>query len=70
MKVYSMREAKNQFFHLIHRVLKGEEAIITKSGKPVARILPITTNIAPRKPGGDRGKVIIKPDFDAPLEEF
>ncbi len=70
MTVFNVHEAKTHFSKLIERVLKGEEVIIAKSGKPVARILPVVTNKSPRKPGVDKGKVIIKPDFDAPLEEF
>lgn len=70
MTIFNVHEAKTHFSKLLERVLNGEEVIIAKSGKPVARILPVITNIAPRKPGVDKGKVVIRPDFDAPLEEF
>lgn len=70
MAIFNVHEAKTHFSKLIERVLKGEEVIIAKSGKPVARILPVDSNKAPRKPGNDKGRVFIKPDFDAPLEEF
>jgi len=42
-----------------------------QAGKPVACILPLTTDeTSPRKPGMDKGKVIIPPDIDAPLSGF
>jgi antitoxin (DNA-binding transcriptional repressor) of toxin-antitoxin stability system len=51
--------------------LSGEEVIIAKAGKPVARLVPLPAiSFSPRKPGNDKGKVIIQPDFDAPLPEF
>jgi prevent-host-death family protein len=71
MTVFNIHEAKTHFSKLLERVLSGEEVVIAKAGKPVARILPFTTDdTSPRKPGQDKGKLIIQPDFDAPLPEF
>jgi prevent-host-death family protein len=70
MAVFSIQEAESHFSELLERVVNGEEVIITKAGKPVARILPVVTDVSPRKPGNDAGKIIIAPDFDDPLEEF
>ncbi len=70
MTIYNIHEAKTHFSKLLERVLNGEEVIIAKAGKPVARILPVVTDVSPRKPGNDAGKIIIAPDFDDPLEEF
>ena len=70
MTRFNIHEAKTHFFKLLERVLDGEEVIITKAGKPVARILPIVTSVPLRKPEIDKGKVIIKPDFDKSLDEF
>jgi prevent-host-death family protein len=71
MAVFNIHEAKTHFSKLLERVLSGEEIVIAKAGKPVARILPFTVeDAAPRIPGIDRGKVIMMPDFDAPLAEF
>ncbi len=69
MTVFNIHEAKTHFSKLLARVLRGEEVVIAKAGKPVARLLPFSvTETAPRKPGKD--KVVIQPDFDAPLPEF
>lgn len=70
MAIFNIHEAKTHFSKLLERVMKGEEVIIAKAGKPVARILPVSTQVSTRQPGVDKGKVTIMPDFDAPLEEF
>jgi len=71
MTIFNVHEAKTHFSNLLERVLNGEEIIIAKSGKPVARILPfVAEDVFPRVPGIDKGKVTIMPDFDAPLPEF
>ena len=71
MAVFNVHDAKTHFSKLLERVMNGEEVVIAKAGKPVARILPfVTENLSPRIPGIDKGKVIIMPDFDAPLPEF
>lgn len=70
MTTFNIHEAKTHFSKLLDRVLKGEEVIIAKAGKPVARILPLAKEVSRRVPGIDKGKVIIMPDFDEPLPEF
>ena len=71
MTTYDIHEAKTHFPELIERVMNGEEVVIAKAGKPVARILPFAAkNTSPRKPGIDKGKITIMPDFDDPLPEF
>jgi prevent-host-death family protein len=71
MTIFNIHEAKTHFSKLLERVLNGEEVVIAKAGKPVARVLPyVADDTAPRIPGIDKGKVIIQPDFDVPLPEF
>jgi prevent-host-death family protein len=71
MTVFNIHDAKTHFSKLLERVLSGEEVVIAKAGKPLARILPFAADdTSPRVPGIDKGKVIIKDDFDAPLPEF
>jgi antitoxin (DNA-binding transcriptional repressor) of toxin-antitoxin stability system len=50
--------------------MNGERIIIAKAGKPVALLSPVEAVPEPRIPGNDLGKVVIGPDFDAPLPEF
>lgn len=71
MTIFNVHEAKTHFSKLLERVMSGEEVVIAKAGKPVARLLPFAVeDISPRVPGIDKGKVTIMPDFDAPLPEF
>ena len=70
MATFNVHEAKTHFSKLLDRVLKGEEVIIAKAGKPVARILPVVSDVSVRQLGIDKGKVVIMPDFDEPLGEF
>ena len=67
MKTVNIHEAKTHLSRLIEDVSAGEEVIIARNGKPVARLLPVTERARPRQPGQWRGKVCIGADFDAPL---
>ncbi|MDP6775306.1 MAG: type II toxin-antitoxin system Phd/YefM family antitoxin [Candidatus Latescibacteria bacterium] len=64
----NIHEAKTHFSKLIKRVINGEEVVIARSGKPVARLGPIDhERKRPRMPGSAKGLVRIGADFDAPL---
>ncbi|HVR10788.1 MAG TPA: type II toxin-antitoxin system prevent-host-death family antitoxin [Thermoanaerobaculia bacterium] len=45
----------------------GEEVILAKAGKPLAKQVPFHQPSQPRRPGGWEGRVRISEDFDAPL---
>jgi len=62
-------EAKSKLSKLINQVIAGEEVVVTKSGKPVAKIVPLEKPIQDRKPGSAKGKIIIADEFDAPLPD-
>ena len=66
MKV-SVYAAKTHLSRLLDRAARGEEVVITRNGKPVARLAPVEQRRAPRKLGALRGKVRVAADFDAPL---
>jgi prevent-host-death family protein len=71
MTMFNIHEAKTHFSKLLARVLRGEEVVIARAGKPVARLMPFTSGeTSPRMPGPDKGKITITADFDAPLPEF
>ena len=65
-KAVNVHAAKTHFSKLLDRVQKGEEIVIAKAGKPVARLVPFARP-GERPLGLDAGKVWIAPDFDAPL---
>lgn len=64
--VVNMHKAKSDLSRLVGRALAGEDVIITRSGKPVARLVPIRSE---RVPGLARGEMTISSDFDAALPE-
>ncbi|MEW6624999.1 MAG: type II toxin-antitoxin system Phd/YefM family antitoxin [Bacillota bacterium] len=68
-KKINVHEAKTHFSKLVARVISGEEFIIAKAGKPVARLLPIKEKASKRLPGSGKGKIFINPDFNSPLPE-
>jgi len=65
----NIHEAKTHLSKLLARVREGEEIVIAKAGKPVARLIPVVEQPARRVPGSAKGKLMIAPDFDAPLPE-
>ena len=62
----SVHEAKTHLSRLLRRVAAGEEIVIARAGKPVARLAPLAT-AGRRTLGMDEGKLEIHEDFDAPL---
>ena len=63
-------EAKTQLSRLLDRVEGGEEIVIARAGRPVARLVPLVPRREPRKLGGWRGKVWIADDFDELPEDL
>ncbi len=64
MSLHNIHEAKSQLSKLIELAEQGEEIIIAKAGKPVARLTAWDNKSQNRKGGQWRGKVNIKPGFD------
>ncbi len=65
----NVHEAKTHFSRLLARVSNGEEIIIAKAGKPIARLIPIVQRPGKRIAGSAAGKVFVADDFNAPLPE-
>ena len=68
-KTVNLYEAKTHLSKLVERAAKGEEVIIAKAGEPKARLVPLARPAKNRKPGDWKGRIVIEPDFDAPLPE-
>jgi prevent-host-death family protein len=61
----NVHDAKTHLSKLLARVLEGEEIVIAKAGKPVARLIPERPVPAGKRvPGIDKGKLWIADDFD------
>lgn len=65
----NVHDAKTHFSKLLQRVQAGEEVVIARAGRPVARLVPFRELGKRREPGTAKGKIRIGPDFDAPLPE-
>jgi prevent-host-death family protein len=66
MHIANISEAKATLSKLIEQVLNGQEVIIGKAGKPVAKLVPYTQDTSPRKLGAGqwKGKIWMADDFD------
>jgi prevent-host-death family protein len=61
----NVHEAKTHFSRLLDRANAGEEIIIAKAGRPVARLMPSGQQEAKKRvPGIDKGKIWMSKDFD------
>ena len=65
----NIHEAKTHFSQLLNRVGSGEDVVIAKAGKPIARIVPINKEVKKRKAGSAKGCVIIEDSFFEPLSD-
>ena len=69
MEKINVHDAKTHFSRLIERAEKGEEFVIARAGKPVARLGPLQKAPKKRRVGMLDGKLKIPDDFDRPLPE-
>lgn len=63
---YNMHDAKTHLSRLAERAAAGEEIVIARNGKPLARLVAMPAR-RPRKFGWWKGQVWMSDDFDAPL---
>jgi prevent-host-death family protein len=64
MKIRTISQAKAELAALVEEVRNGEEVILARAGKPVAKIVPYRGPAGPRVPGSMKGEIWIAPDFD------
>jgi prevent-host-death family protein len=69
MKTVNVHEAKTHLSRLLKRVAAGEDVVIAKAGRPVARLVPVAPPVGERVLGSERGKFVVPEDFNAPLPE-
>lgn len=65
--IVNIHAAKTHLSRLVDRAAAGEEIVIARAGKPVARLAPLAVAPAVRRPGLLKGQIWIADDFDAPL---
>lgn len=69
MQAINIHEAKTHLSRLVDAVAAGDEIIIAKAGRPVARIVPLADAPKLRHLGLLKGKLRVPDDFDAPLPD-
>lgn len=70
VETVNIHEAKTHLSRLIDKVEAGEEIVIARAGRPVARLVTYRKTTRPRVPGRWRGQIDVAPDFDAPNDEL
>jgi prevent-host-death family protein len=65
----NIHEAKTHLSRLVEEVAAGAEVIITKAGKPIARLTPISAPVRKKRLGLLKGRIKVPEDFNAPLDE-
>jgi len=71
MTIVTIQEAQAGLSDLIHKLVPGEEVVITENDQPVAKLARTEPKKQwPCKAGSAKGKIWMAPDFDAPLEDF
>jgi prevent-host-death family protein len=69
MRTVNIHAAKTHLSRLVEDAAAGEEIIIAKAGKPLARLVPLARAKRERVLGRLRGKIVVPDDFDAPLPD-
>ena len=67
MRKVEISQAKTHLSRLVEEAAAGEEIVIVKHNRPVARLVALQPSTRSRRPGGWEGKVWMADDFDAPL---
>jgi len=70
LATFNIADAKARFSELVQKAMIGDEVIIAKDNKPVAKLVPLVTTGKAREPGSAKGQIWIAPDFDATPAEF
>ena len=70
MKTVNFYEAKTHLSQLLDLAASGEEVIIARAGRPMAKLIPYQVKQQSKKLGCWKGKVKISKDFDELPEEF
>jgi prevent-host-death family protein len=65
----NLYDAKTHLSKLVERAAGGEEIIVAKAGRPLARLVPLAKRTTPRQFGFLAGEVVMSKDFDDPLPD-
>jgi prevent-host-death family protein len=68
-KTVDIHDTQTSLSELVSLALEGNEVIIAKDNKPLARLIPLSESTQLRIPGLNRGEIWTSEDFDEPLPE-
>lgn len=60
----NIHAAKTHLSRLVERAAAGEDIVIARAGRPVARLVAYAPAVSPRQPGALKGKLWVADDFD------
>lgn len=67
--IVNIHEAKTHFSRIVDQAAGGEEVIIAKAGRKVAKLVPLSSRPQPKKLGALRGRIQVPDDFNTPLAD-
>jgi prevent-host-death family protein len=67
MSTVTIHKAKTNLSRLIKKASAGEEIIIVRGSKPVAKLVPVGEVKGKRQPGALKGRLVVGPEFFEPL---
>ncbi len=70
MTKVNVAEAKAKLSDLLERAVDGEDIVIARNGRPIARLVPVVEQRAARTPGRWQGRVWMAPDVDDDLTDM
>lgn len=62
---YNIHEAKTQLSRIIERVERGDEVVISRAGKPIAKVVPLERSVQRRGRGSLAGLLVMADDWDS-----
>jgi prevent-host-death family protein len=63
---FNIHEVKTQLSRIIERVERGEEVVISRAGRPVAKVVPLPTRVRRTGAGSLKGRIVLSDDWDSP----
>lgn len=69
MAQYNVHEAKTNLSRLLDEMERGEDVVIARAGRPVARLVPLGRAGSARVPDTYAGRIWMADDFESPLPE-
>ena len=66
----NLADAKARLSDLVDAALRGEDVVIARRNQPLVRLVAVKESRVEPRAGLFRGRIEVRPDFDAPLDDF